>query len=290
MQNIVIIGCGDIGSRVASRWQARNARVTGISRNPATCEVLREHGIEPVEADLDEPHSLSGLALKEAIIYYFAPPPREGVIDSRLRNWLAGLDKTALPDRIVLISTTAVYGDTGGDWVTEESTVQPGVDRGRRRLDAETTLRNWSQQTGVPIVILRVPGIYGPGRLPRARLEKGLPVLNEAESGFTNRIHSEDLATVCVAAAERGQPGEVYNVSDGRPGTMTEWFNAVADHLGLPRPRQISLAEAETEVSAGMLSYLKESRRISNRKMLEGLGVELEFSDLKVGLENCRSD
>jgi nucleoside-diphosphate-sugar epimerase len=287
MQNVVIIGCGDIGQRVARRWQAQNAHVTGLSRNPATCEVLRKAGIEPLQADLDDPASLAGLAVKDAVIFYFAPPPREGVSDTRLRSWLASLDADASPRRVVLISTTAVYGDSGGDWVTEQSPLQPGTDRGRRRLDAETVLQAWSQQTGVPVVILRVPGIYGPGRLPRARLEKGLPVLNEAESGFTNRIHSEDLADVCVAAAERGQPRAVYNVSDGRPGTMTEWFNAVADHLGLSRPRQISLAEAETKVSAGMLSYLKESRRVSNKKMVEELGVKLRFADLKVGLEAC---
>jgi nucleoside-diphosphate-sugar epimerase len=287
MQNVVIIGCGDIGQRVARRWHTRSAHVVGLSRNPATCEVLREAGIEPLQADLDDPASLAGLPVKNAVVYYFAPPPREGITDPRLRNWLAGIADDTLPARVVLISTTAVYGDSGGDWVTEQSPLQPGTDRGHRRLDAETTLQAWSGHTGVPVVILRVPGIYGPGRLPRARLEKGLPVLNEAESGYTNRIHSEDLADVCVAAAERGEPGAVYNVSDGRPGTMTEWFNAVADHLGLPRPRQISLHEAETQVSAGMLSYLKESRRISNRKMVEELGVELAYSDLGEGLKAC---
>ncbi|WP_126457089.1 SDR family oxidoreductase [Sulfuriflexus mobilis] len=284
MQNVVIIGCGDIGQRVAHRWQAQKAHVAGLSRNPATCEALQGAGITPLCADLDEPASLGGLSAKGALVYYFAPPPREGQKDTRLRNWLASLAKTSLPQRVVLISTTAVYGDSGGDWVTEQSPLQPGTDRGRRRLDAEMALRDWSGQTGVPVVILRVPGIYGPGRLPRARLEKGLPVLNETESGYTNRIHSEDLATICVAAAERGQPGAVYNISDGHPGTMTEWFNAVADHLGLSRPPQISLTEAETQVSAGMLGYLKESRRISNRKMIEELGVELAYTDLRLGL------
>lgn len=289
MQNIVIIGCGDIGQRVAARWQARKAHVVGVSRNPLACEAMREEGIEPILADLDNPASLAGLAVNDMIVYYFAPPPPEGITDTRLRQWLAAIDENALPQRLVLISTTAVYGDTGGDWVTEQSPLQPGTDRGRRRLDAEKAVLAWSKQTGVPVVILRVPGIYGPGRLPRARLEQGLPVLNESESGFTNRIHSEDLATVCVAAG-CSEASAVYNVSDGRPGTMTEWFNAVADHLGLPRPPQITLAEAESQVSKGMLSYLKESRRISNKKMVEELGVELKFSDLKVGLAACSLD
>ena len=287
MQNIVIIGCGDIGKRVASRWQLKNAHVLGISRNLSTCEALRTAGFEAQQLDLDNIGQINSVA-KDAIVYYFAPPPREGSCDLRLRAFLLQLDSQNIrPKRTVLISTTAVYGDTGGDWVTEETVAEPGTDRGRRRLDAETALSQWSEQTGVATVILRVPGIYGPGRLPRARLEKGLPVLKEAESGFTNRIHSEDLADICIAAAEHGKSGEIYNVSDGHPGTMTEWFNTVADHLSLLRPPQISLLEAELQVSAGMLSYLKESRRISNKKLLDELGLELVYSNLKQGLDAC---
>jgi len=287
MQTVVITGCGDIGRRVGRLYYAKGASVYGIVRSQVSARLLEEAGIEPRIRDLDAPEEVVALSQPASIMFYFAPPPREGVTDSRIRGWLADLSSENLPEKVVLISTTAVYGDSQGEWVTENSPLQPGTDRGRRRLDAETALQQWSAETGVPIVILRVPGIYGPGRLPRARLEKGLPVLNESESGYTNRIHVDDLARICVAAAERGQAGAVYNVSDGHPGTMTGWFNAVADELGLPRPPQISLQQAETEISAGMLSYLKESRRISNEKMLEELGVELMYPDLKKGIASC---
>jgi nucleoside-diphosphate-sugar epimerase len=136
----------------------------------------------------------------------------------------------------------------------------------------------------VAVVILRVPGIYGPGRLPRERLEKGLPVLREADAPWSNRIHVDDLVAACMAGMARGVAGAVYNVSDGQPSTMTDYFNQVADALGLARPRQIRRAEAESEIDPGMRSYLAESRRIDNRRMREELGVTPRYGNLAQGL------
>jgi nucleoside-diphosphate-sugar epimerase len=134
------------------------------------------------------------------------------------------------------------------------------------------------------VVILRVPGIYGPGRLPLDRLRKGLPVLAERDSPFTNRIHAEDLARVCLLAMQRGRAGEAYNVSDGHPTSMSDYFNRTADILSLPRPPVIDRARAERELSASMLSFLSESKRILNTKMLDELGVRLRYADLEQGL------
>jgi nucleoside-diphosphate-sugar epimerase len=169
--------------------------------------------------------------------------------------------------------------------VTEDSPANPQTARGRRRLDAENALRTWGLGHGVPVVILRVPGIYGPGRLPVTAIKERRPVVAEIESGFTNRIHSEDLADICVAAAERGRPDSIYNVSDGHPGTLAGYYNAVADALGLPRPPVISRDAAGQVLSAGMLSYLRESRRIDNRRMREELGVTLRYPTLEAGLK-----
>jgi nucleoside-diphosphate-sugar epimerase len=184
----------------------------------------------------------------------------------------------------VLLSTTAVYGDCEGKWITEAQAVNPQTARGRRRLDAENVLQQWAQQHGVAYVILRVGGIYGPGRLPLARIKQGLPILRESESPYTNRIHQDDLASICVAAAERGKSGEIFNISDGQPSTMSHYFKAIASAVGLPQPPEVSLDEATRVMSAGMLSYLKESRRLDNRKLREQLGVELVYADLSAGL------
>ena len=284
MKNILIIGCGDIGRRTAALWQARGAHVAGLARSEAGDARLAQLGIQPLPGDLDRPASLATLPYRSTLLYYFAPPPPEGTTDPRLRALLHAIPADAAPEKIVYISTTGVYGDSHGDWVDEESPVNPQAARSRRRLDAETALRAWGTEHKVPVVILRVPGIYGDGRLPLDAVRAQRPVLDEGESGYTNRIHADDLARVCLAAAERGRADRIYNVSDGNPGSMTSYFNTLADTLGVARPPVVSRAEAQKIFSAGMLSYLNESRRISNRRMLEELGVELLYPTLEAGL------
>lgn len=282
-----IVGCGDIGERVAALCQIRGCAVSALTRRPPHAERLRGAGITPFLGDLDRPLSLAGLPTRGAMVFYLAPPPDTGTADPRMRTFLGALGADAPPARIVYISTSGVYGDKQGAWVSEDTPPAPTSDRSRRRLDAETALLDWHHASGVPVVILRVGGIYGPGRLPLERLRRGEPVVREEECPYTNRIHADDLACVCIAAAELGRPGGIYNVSDGEPGTMTDYFNRVADRCGLPRPAQIPLSEARTRLSAAMLSYLEESRRLDTRRMREELGVELRYPDLARGLEAC---
>ena len=284
MKNILIIGCGDIGRRTAALWQARGAHVAALARSDASSTRLVRLGIEALPGDLDRPESLTRLPYAGALLCYFAPPLPEGDTDPRMRALLQAIPPRAPPDKIVYISTTGVYGDSHGDWVDEESPVHPRAARSKRRLDAETVLRAWGTDHRVPVVVLRVPGIYGDGRLPLDAVRAQRPVLDETESGYTNRIHADDLARVCLAAADRGQADRIYNVSDGQPGSMTGYFNTLADALGVARPPVVARAEAQTIFSAGMLSYLSESRRVSNRRMLEELGVELLYPTLEAGL------
>jgi nucleoside-diphosphate-sugar epimerase len=204
-----------------------------------------------------------------------------------METFVSILNASRLPTRVVLISTTGVYGDCRGAWVTEDRPPNPQADRARRRLAAESSLRRWSEKSGVPIVILRVPGIYGRGYLPEARLRAGEPVLREEESPFSNRIHADDLARVCFIAGHHDNPGILYNVSDGHPTTMTDFFYRVADMLGIPRPPAITLEQARQQLGEGMLSYLAESKRIDNRRLREELGVELMYPDLIAGLPSC---
>ncbi len=283
-EKVFIIGCGYIGQRVARAWIARGEKVYALVRSKERTQELEGLGIKLVSGDLDQTQSLHGLRLEDAMVYYFAPPPREGVHDTRMAALVSALKPDAKPARCVLISTTGVYGDHGGAWVDESATLKPGSDRARRRLDAENVLRAWGREHKVAVVVLRVAGIYSPDRLPEARIRSGVPVVHEEECPYTNRIHADDLVEVCVAAVERGKPDEIYNVSDGTPGTMTEYFNAVADALGIPRPPTISMQTAKHQLSPGMLSYLSESRRLDNRKMLEEFGVRLKYPNLTSGL------
>jgi nucleoside-diphosphate-sugar epimerase len=285
----VIIGCGYLGTKVALHYLEKGGSVTGVVRTASSAEALEAEGISAQTRDLDQAATMP-LELRGVELFYFAPPPRTGVEDTRVKQLLEGLSTTNSPRRIVYLSTTGVYGDCGGEWVDEARPAHPVVDRARRRWDAEQRFRAWSQATGGDLVILRVAGIYGPDKLPLARLKRQEPIVEESQAPFTNRIHITDLVQSCVAAMSRGRRGEIYNVSDGSPGNMTDYFNQVADWAGLPRPKQISLDEANTQLSAGMLTYLQESRRLASRKLQDELGVVLKYPNLQSGLKACGSE
>ena len=289
-KTVLIAGCGDIGQRGAALHLAQGARVSALARTPARCAQLAALDVTPVPGDLDDANLLAALPTQQALVYYFAPPPQAGVTDPRMERFLRAVTRDALPHKIVYISTSGVYGDCKGAWVTEDAPPNPQTTRAQARLDAETQLFAWSRDHSVPVVILRVGGIYGPGRLPVERIRRGEPVLQREEAPFTNRIHADDLARVCLAAAERGGAGRIYNVCDDKHSTMTDYFNAVADALGLARPPEISLAEAQKVLSPGMLSYLNESRRMDNRRMREELKVTLLYPTLEQGLKFCAAD
>jgi nucleoside-diphosphate-sugar epimerase len=287
MSSVLVIGCGDLGRRVAARHLERGDAVVGVVRRGESAARLEQSGIQPALVDLDTaPGSVP--SARGALVYYFAPPPERGDRDWRLRGWTESLSTDGWPRKVVYVSTSGVYGDRAGAWVDEECEPRPETDRARRRLDAEQTLSIWAAERGVAWIALRVGGIYGPGRLPTERIRSGRPVLRERDCGYTNRIHVEDLASVAVAAGDRGSDGAIYNVSDGRPGNMTEYLKAVADLLRLARPPEISWAEAEGRLSPEMLSYLRESRRLDNSRMLRELGVKLQYPDLRSGLLSCR--
>lgn len=281
---IFIVGCGDVGRRVGRLWRERGAEVAGLARSPRSRAELRELGFAVVHGDLDDPATLTDLPLGDRLVYYFAPPPDEGTTDPRMARFCATVPAGRQPRKIVYISTSGVYGDCGGALVNESAPLRPRTDRARRRVDAEDHLRRLQNETGIAVVILRVPGIYGPGRLPRRRIEQGVPVLDPREAPPSNRIHAVDLARICVAAGEKGEAGDVFNVCDESGGGMTDYFDAVADACGLPRPPRISMDEARRRLSPEMLSYLDESRRLDARRLRDKLGVALRYPDLASGL------
>lgn len=301
MSNILIIGCGDIGRRVAHYIHRQAAQsgsqvsVYGLVRSEGARDQLEAKNIKPVIADLDKPETLTVLPTKDAVIFHFAPPPGNSPgdhnrKDPRMRALLTACDDNGLPKKIILLSTTAVYGDCNGEWIDETAVVNPQTDRGFRRLDAEQSLRKWAEERNVPFVILRVSGIYGEGRLPVERIKKGLPILREDQSPFSNRIHQDDLALACVAASQRAPGGAIYNACDGSPSTMSHYFKSIAKALALSVPPEIDREQAQKELSAGMLSYLNESRRIGNKKLIEELQITLQYPNLEAGLKGLSKD
>lgn len=285
MTQTIIVGCGYVGTRLAQKYLDRDEAVIGLTRSEAGLERLAAAGVPSQRYDLmNDDWGGRGLAMAGARLFHLAPPPDQGAEDPQTSRLVQSFEQAGQPRRIVYLSTTGVYGDCQGAWVDETRPAQPMVDRSRRRWNAEQTLRGWSQTTGGELVILRVAGIYGPERLPLERIRQGAPLVRVDESPYTNRIHVDDLVTVCLAAMEKGRDGAIYHACDGAPSTMTDYFLAVAAAAGLPRPPLIPLAEAGGHLSPGMMSYLAESRRLSNRQMREELGVELRYPTLADGL------
>jgi nucleoside-diphosphate-sugar epimerase len=284
MKRILIVGSGDVASR-ALPWLTRRFRVFALVRSAEAGAALRAAGAVPVQADLDDRRSLQRLAgLAEAVLH-FAPPPATGEGDPRTKRLLAALGaRGSLPQRLVYISTTGVYGDCAGTRVDEARPCRPLSARARRRVDAERRLRAFGRRCGVRVSILRAPGIYAADRLPLERLRRGDPVLTAAEDVHTNHIHADDLARLACLALFRAPAGRVYNAVDDSALKMGDYFDAVADAFGLARPPRLARAAIEERLSALTLSFMSESRQLDNRRLKRELRVHLRHPTVAAGL------
>jgi len=277
MKRLLIVGCGDVGLRMTPALAGRY-RVYALMHTEKRRVLLRSHGLVTVAGDLDVPESLERLSGLAHEVVHLAPPPATGDRDTRTANLIRALAKGArLPQRLVYISTSGVYGDCHGEWVTETRRLQPGNARARRRADAERQLRAWGKANGVAIVILRVPGIYASDRLPLARLAAGTPALACEDDPYTNHIHADDLARTIIAALSRGRAGRTYNANDDSGMRMGDYFDLVAERFALPRPPRVSFREAQSTVPESLLSFMRESRRLANGRLKRELRVRLRY-------------
>jgi nucleoside-diphosphate-sugar epimerase len=284
VQKILIVGSGDVARRILSRL-ARRYRVYAVLRDSGRAVAWRSAGAKPVVADLDDRASLQRLSGLADLVLHLAPPPTEGSRDTRTRNLLAALGKSkSLPRRLVYVSTTGVYGDCAGASIDETRRLNPESSRAVRRVDAERCLRRWGKQTGVQVSILRAPGIYAADRLPVERLHKRLPALIAADDVFTNHIHADDLAAACVAALRHGGANRAYNAVDDSALRMAEYFDRVADAFALPRAPRITRDQAEKTLSPVQMSFMRESRRIGNRRIKNELKLSLAYPTIDDGI------
>ena len=279
MLRVLLIGCGDIALRTAARLRGR-ARLYGLTRRTDDIARLRAQGIVPIVADLDRAASLRHLRTAPWGVVHFAPPPPDGRDDPRTRHLVAALSSAQIiPQRLVYVSTSGVYGDCAGARVDETRPRRAQTPRARRRVAAEATLCAWAARNAVALAILRVPGIYAETRLPIERIKHGTPTLTADDDVFTNHIHADDLAQAVVAALFRGKPGRAYNVTDDAELRMGDWFDAIADAYRLPRPPRIGWEEAERRIAPQMLSFMNESRRLVNDRMKRELRVVLRYPE-----------
>ncbi|MFA6014594.1 MAG: NAD-dependent epimerase/dehydratase family protein [Gallionellaceae bacterium] len=289
MKKILIIGCGDIANRVIGLLHGR-FQLFGLVRNPIRRAELRKQGVIPLDGDLDDRNSLERIAGIADTVLHFAPPANLGEQDPRTRNLLAALSQGQFPRQIIYISTSGVYGDCAGDRVSETCPANPQSARARRRIAAETLIRHWAARNRVKASILRVPGIYAAGRLPRERILAGMPAISADQDSYTNHIHADDLARCVVAAMRLGKPNRLYHASDDSEMKMGEYFDVVADKFHLPRVPRMLRQEVECTVSPLMWSFMNESRRLTNRRMKQELKVKLRYPTVQDALTSMDVD
>lgn len=290
------MGCGDIGLRVAACLSARNSNnarfvIRALTSSPERIHELRARGITPLLGNLDHPASLRRLAGIATHILHLAPPASadNAYRDVRTRNLVHALLSApgASKPAIVYGSTSAVYGDSQGQKVTEASALKARLPRALRRIDAEMTIRRYGRQAMTRSVVMRIPGIYAPNRqngTPRGRLLKGLPVLAHEDDVFTSHIHADDLARALCLALWRGASQRSYNVNDDTELLMGDYVDLAADLYGLPRPPRVSRAEANSLLSEMQLSFMQDSRRLSNLRLKRELRLRLRYPTVSTGL------
>ena len=275
MKKILIVGFGDVAERLV-RFYAGQAEFIGLVRRPERVADLRALGVTPYVADLDVSASLRRLPRVDGVLH-FAPPPNEGKTDPRTTHLLHALTRHGKPGALVYISTSGVYGDCGGHWVSETRAVAPVNGRAVRRVDAERQLRAWGETFRVQVSILRAPGIYAADRLPLERIKRGTPALIARDDSYTNHIHADDLARLAWAALFRGRAQRIYHAVDAHPLKMGDWFDSCADAFELARPPRVNRAEAEKVLSEALLSFLRESRQLSNARTTRELRLKYRY-------------
>ena len=267
----VVIGCGYTGAYVARALVGRGASLTITRRDRAEAEYMAQQlGATGRGVDLGEPSSLDDVIPDGAIVVCLAPPAHDPAFE------IQTLVKAArAAAKIVYVSSTGVYAPAAGDWVDESWPIAPATASGKARVAAEAALAD----AQVPVVILRAAGIHGPGRKMADRIREGTHRVIGDGSSHVSRIHVVDLVAAIIAAGTLPVTG-VFNVADDDPSPIGEVADAFAAKLGVPPSPRVSPDSVSPEV-AGMLMA---NRRVANRKMKEGLGVELRYKSWRDGL------
>lgn len=279
---IVVAGCGQVGQALLNHFQNRDFTATyrpGAESNLKAVK-LRSLNAKPVAADLSNPSSLKRLAKLGHRVIWMAAPNSEVTQDFSLKRFCLAQSQSQTrwgnQPNLVYVSTTGVYGDTQGGWVTERSHTNAQSSRAMRRVHAEKQLQIAFRTARVNAKLVRAPGIYSSTRLPIERLKRESPALSAHEDSYSNHIHEVDLARICLFALFKARPWDVINAVDEQPSKMGDYFDEVAEHFGLPKPRRLSREQAKAEVSPMMWSFMRESRRVKSLRIKQ-LGFQLKY-------------
>ena len=284
----LIIGCGYLGLRVASLWKARGDDVFVLTRSEERAATLQEHGLKPILGDVANSDSLRGLPTAASVLYAVGydrsgPHSKRAVYVDGLKNVLKQIQGRC--QRFIYVSSTSVFGQSAGEFVDEMSATEPREENGQICLDAESVVRQFHDSTAMSAanagaIILRLAGIYGPGRLLARidQLQRNEPFTGNPEA-WLNLIHVDDAAQALIASDERGRLGETYLVCDDQPLRRAEYYSALAARVGAPPPRFVELAVDSSERQ-------QFNKRCLNHRLRNELGIELRYPTIIDGLND----
>ncbi|MGI9481665.1 MAG: SDR family oxidoreductase [Hyphomicrobiales bacterium] len=284
MKHLFCFGMGYSAQALARRLPDDEWTITGTARSQEGCKELEAAGYGCLLFDggntLEIPETVTHLLIS-------IPPDAEGdVVLRHHRDKIAGLASNL--NWAGYLSTTGVYGNRDGGWVDESSALEPTTERGRRRVEAERQWLSLFEETGLPLAIFRLAGIYGPGRNQLLSVAAGKARRIVKPGQVFSRIHVEDIASVLEASIAHPNPGAAYNVCDDEAAPPQDVVAYAAELLGQPAPSEIPFKEAE--MSPMGRSFYAESKRVSNERIKSELGVPLKYPNYRVGLKALAAD
>jgi len=282
-ENILIMGCGYVGSKLAQACLARGIRVIGTTRSQQRQTQLRKTGIEAVLAVSPQDFPDDLLASVDAVLDSIPLTRDEQGMHASQPYWLPELaPKLSHIQWAGYLSTTGVYGDAGGAWVDETYPCHPDSARGLERLQAEQAWLN----SGLPAEVFRLAGIYGPERNILGRLKSGgYKTVQWQPPHYSSRIHIDDIVAALLAAMHQPRPGRIVNLADDLPLPHADYVKELAQLIGAPEPEILSEQDGEQQLSPMALAFFRDNKRVSNRLLHRELLPELQYPDFRKNLE-----
>lgn len=285
---------GYVGSRLAERLLAQGHKVRGLVRNPDSevVERLAAQGMSVWIGDITGPDTLAGIA--DGVDYVYNLTSRNVLSNGSVRrtyvegnqNLIAACSRARRVRAYVFASNVAPYGDAGDALLDEDTPPQPAFPLGQVMVEAEQTIMRAVREHHFPAIILRVAGIYGPGRDFIEAVETGTATIYGDGRNFVSHIHIEDLIEVLLRVAEHGQPGALYNVADDEPARQLDLIGEVRQRLGMVPPRTYSPAVAlQSGLDQNVVGMLSASARLSNARVKHDLGIFLRYPSYRHWLD-----
>ncbi|MDB4399709.1 SDR family oxidoreductase [bacterium] len=280
--NRLVLGCGYLGLRVARLWRSQGDSVYAVTRCQNNAQRMKQEGIIPVIADITEPDSVQGLPQADTILFAVGMDRKKydsvhSVYVEGLKNVLSGI--SIVPSQLIYVSSTGVYGNFDGAWIDENSPTDPAREGGKACLAAEETLRK--SRFAAQSCILRFAGIYGPQRVPTKALIQSEQWKKISSDGFLNLIHVDDGANIIQKVADQAIVQETFNVSDGNPPKRKEYYQFIAEQLGLSEIPWEETNSVNENTRSGS------NKRISNKKLVGQLGNLFQYENFRLGLQQA---